>query len=367
MPGAEQPFVFHAECSLNVPYNCYDYTMTFFPNDKTMSVVHRKNNRPLLKRGIYVDSRDLGCQPITVAAVRLGASVEIMQHKFKVIEYGDDYTRKAVEAMGAPKDYEALRVKAMKDYEAVMAAEKSGMDWRVLPVGGQPDSSRPKWHGLAGCVPFDREGYSGGHRPEAVPRTNEELAAQQMSDERYYHGEAMRPGRWKHLQNADGGIDWHERFDFLGHDNNFRRFAYSQIPAKTPGRLNHIVAGDPCIVSFPGRHCEYWNTVLASGFQYACVWTGESCADCNHLARGGNDSNPFDNICPSCQRGWLKSWKDNVRNAVNQRAHLQAIVFEKRWGHMQKAELKWLQEELIPVTCYNEFGEKVNNPYPARR
>merc|ERR1719331_1746360 len=63
--------------------------MTFFPNDNSISMFDTKNNRPFLKRNVYAE--------VTLADMYLGASVTVLARQLKIIEYGDEYTKKALE------------------------------------------------------------------------------------------------------------------------------------------------------------------------------------------------------------------------------------------------------------------------------
>jgi len=88
MPSSEEKFVFHVEWFDQQADVIRRYLMSFFPRDSSISMFDTKNNRPFLKRSEYAD--------ITMANIYVGATVTVLARQLKIVEYGDEYTRKAL-------------------------------------------------------------------------------------------------------------------------------------------------------------------------------------------------------------------------------------------------------------------------------
>lgn len=86
MPSSEDKFVFHVEWFDQQADVIRRYLMSFFPSDSSISMFDVKNNRPFLKRSEYAD--------ITMANIYVGATITVLARQLKIIDYGDEYTRK---------------------------------------------------------------------------------------------------------------------------------------------------------------------------------------------------------------------------------------------------------------------------------
>lgn len=89
MPATDERFVFHVEWFDQQADVIRRYMMTFFPNDNSISMFDVKNNRPFVKRSAYAE--------VTLADLYIGATVTVLARQLKIIEYGDPYTKKALE------------------------------------------------------------------------------------------------------------------------------------------------------------------------------------------------------------------------------------------------------------------------------
>jgi nucleoside-diphosphate kinase len=67
------------------------YMLTYFPRDNSVSMYDVKNKKPFLKRTEYAE--------ISLANMYIGSTVTILARQLKIVEYADDYTRKALENM----------------------------------------------------------------------------------------------------------------------------------------------------------------------------------------------------------------------------------------------------------------------------
>lgn len=90
MTAAEDRFVFYVEWFDAQADLIRRYMLTFFPRDNTIEMYDTKNKRPFLKRSEYPG--------VSLGDLYLNATVTIHSRQLKVIEYGDVYTRKAMEA-----------------------------------------------------------------------------------------------------------------------------------------------------------------------------------------------------------------------------------------------------------------------------
>lgn len=63
--------------------------MTYFPRDNSVSMYDTKNHRPFLKRSEYAE--------VSLADMYIGATVTILSRQLKIVEYADDYTKRALE------------------------------------------------------------------------------------------------------------------------------------------------------------------------------------------------------------------------------------------------------------------------------
>jgi len=90
MTAAEDRYVFYVEWFDSQADLIRRYMLTFFPRDNTIEMYDQKNKRPFLKRSEYPG--------VTLGDLYLGAKVTIHSRQLKVIEYGDVYTRKAMES-----------------------------------------------------------------------------------------------------------------------------------------------------------------------------------------------------------------------------------------------------------------------------
>lgn len=89
MPSAEEKYVFHVEWFDQQAEVLRRFMMTFFPNDNSISMYDTKNKRPFLKRSEYAD--------IKLEHIYIGALVTVMARQLKIVEYADEYTRRAME------------------------------------------------------------------------------------------------------------------------------------------------------------------------------------------------------------------------------------------------------------------------------
>jgi len=89
--AAEDRFVFHVEWFDQQADVIRRYMLTYFPRDNSLSMYDTKNNRSFLKRSEYAE--------VSLADMYLGSTLTILARQLKIVEYADDYTRKALENM----------------------------------------------------------------------------------------------------------------------------------------------------------------------------------------------------------------------------------------------------------------------------
>jgi len=89
--SAEDRYAFHVEWFDPQADVIRRYMMTYFPRDNSVSMYDPKNHRPFLKRSEYAD--------VGLAQMYIGATVTILARQLKIVDYADDYTRKALENM----------------------------------------------------------------------------------------------------------------------------------------------------------------------------------------------------------------------------------------------------------------------------
>jgi len=65
------------------------YALTFFPSDSSVSMYDTKNHRQFLKRTEMPD--------ITLADMYVGSTITVAARQLKIVEYGDNYTKNALE------------------------------------------------------------------------------------------------------------------------------------------------------------------------------------------------------------------------------------------------------------------------------
>jgi len=89
MTSAEDRYVFHCEWFDTQADVIRRYMLTFYPRDNSIEMWDTRNKRSFLKRSEYAE--------VGLKDLYLGAVVTILARQLKVIEYADEYTRKALE------------------------------------------------------------------------------------------------------------------------------------------------------------------------------------------------------------------------------------------------------------------------------
>jgi nucleoside-diphosphate kinase len=87
--SAEDRYAFHVEWFDQQADVIRRYMMTYFPRDNSVSMYDTKNHRPFLKRSEYAE--------VSLADMYIGATVTILSRQLKIVEYADDYTKRALE------------------------------------------------------------------------------------------------------------------------------------------------------------------------------------------------------------------------------------------------------------------------------
>jgi nucleoside-diphosphate kinase len=89
--AAEDRYVFHVQWFDTQADVIRGYMLTYYPRDNSLSMYDTKSKRPFLKRSEYAE--------ISIANMYIGSTVTIFGRQLKIVEYADDYTKKALENM----------------------------------------------------------------------------------------------------------------------------------------------------------------------------------------------------------------------------------------------------------------------------
>lgn len=89
MAAAEDRYVFHCEWFDAQADVIRRYMLTFYPRDNSIEMYDQRNKRSFLKRTEFPE--------IALTGLYIGAVVTVLARQLKVIDYADDYTRRALE------------------------------------------------------------------------------------------------------------------------------------------------------------------------------------------------------------------------------------------------------------------------------
>lgn len=93
MAASEDRYVFHVEWFDAQADVIRRYMLTMYPRDNSIEMYDPRNKRAFLKRTEYAE--------IGLSGLYIGAVVTVLSRQLKVIDYADDYTRRALESRKA--------------------------------------------------------------------------------------------------------------------------------------------------------------------------------------------------------------------------------------------------------------------------
>jgi len=91
MSGGEDRYVFHVEWFDGQADVLRRYMLTYYPRDNSIEMYDPKNKRPFLKRSEYAE--------VSVDQMYIGSVMTVLARQLKIVDYADEHTRKALEAM----------------------------------------------------------------------------------------------------------------------------------------------------------------------------------------------------------------------------------------------------------------------------